>query len=635
MGFTRRSSLSILALLVFIDLGFLDLGNWQVPCASSYAIAQQITITDFRRSKDPSGTNQALVVREGKDYFKDVVGNAFDGNHLSDAGWQENYLSSSVRVSGGIWKAISNAAGAYFFPLHAGFGGASDAIGLPGDKSIPGAGFRQPIDANVFTQLSYKLSQTSRSSTVVYWKTHPGSADAQRWPDGSESCAKFDGFYHYGLATLNSGYNLYSYDLRQLPTECEVSHGAWAGQVIALRLDPSIASGAGAETLVDWVRLTDPNSAPKVKISWQSSGISSYNLLTIWIDDDASGYNGVPLKRFAAGANPGTYTFPSTMFPARASGYHFYITSQVMASSPFEAVSDYSPPLIINANPSVTITHPSPISGEEYFASNGNPADMSDASDVPNLNTNFWPNQWRQFSNPQFVNGKFQCDGDSPWYQIGNSESDVQIHLNVQANAPIIPSERRWLAFRLKVDETPFSSPNDLIARAGVVRPVFWNLNILEGTTFKALPILPGWQTYVMDLHNPEMFQNGSQYLANPSFSQMRIDPHENTLATPLRSWLDFVKLYAEPAPVNNRFEIKWKIKDKDSASFRASLSYSTSASGANSTRITSLANLLAGQHTYLWDTSKLAPGRYYVRISVSDGLGASSSISMAPMYKR
>lgn len=623
MGFTqgsRSGSLSILSLLAFL----LSL----VPPV----FAQQITITDFRRSKDPAGTKQAVVVPEGKDYFKDVLGNAFDGNHLSDSGWQENFVSSSVQASGGVWKGTNNMPGGYLFPLFGGFGGAVESRGLPGDKTIPGSGFYNPIDANKFKHLSYKLNHTARSTSAIYWKSHPGSSDAQRWPDGTESCARFDGFYHFGLGTVNSGHNVYSFDLGNLPGECEVAHGAWSGQVVALRLDPSVGGGVGAETQIDWLRLSDPNSAPKVKISWRSEGLSSYNLITIWLDQDDSGYNGVPIKRFVAGSNPGSFTFPSSMLPAGT--YYYYITSQYMASSDFEAVSSYSPMLLVNGTPAVTITRPSPASGTDYFTANGNPADMSDASDVPNLNTTIWPDQWRQFRNAQFVGGKFQCDADSPWYHIGNSESDVQIHLNVNANAPIRPSLHRWLVFRLKVDRTPFSSPNDMIARAGVARPVFWNDNILEGTTFEALPILPGWNTYVVDLHDSEAFQNGSQYLANPSFSQMRIDPNENTLATPLRTWLDHVKLYTEPTPVNNRFLIKWKIKDKDSATFRASLSYSTSKTGANARSITSLSNLSAGEQSYDWNTSNLAPGRYYVRIAISDGLGASSSISMAPMYK-
>ena len=76
-----------------------------------------------------------------------------------------------------------------------------------------------------------------------------------------------------------------------------------------------------------------------------------------------------------------------------------------MASSAFEAVSDYSPLLFVDATPSVTVTRPSPASGTDYFTANGNPADMSDAGDVPNLNTSIWPDQWRQFRNPQFVEG--------------------------------------------------------------------------------------------------------------------------------------------------------------------------------------------------------------------------------------
>jgi hypothetical protein len=599
---------------------------------TNLAIAQSITFTEFRKSTDSPGTYTNHVVTEGHDYFNDVLDNRFNGNHRRDSAWEENYPESGIRSVHGIWEATSNGQGGYFFPLFGGFGGGLLTEGLPGSVGLPKLGFEYPINASKYNYLSYRLRQSDRTSFAIYWKSKPTSANAHRWPDGTQFGASYDGYYHGAHAFKNSGYNVYSFNLTNLASAFEQRAGSWSGEICSLRIDPSFLGGAGSKVEVDWLRLTDPSSAPYVTMSWNSSGLSDSNVITIWAENKNTGYNGTPIARYTAGSNPGTHTFPTSMFPPGK--YYFYITSHAGTSSlSLEAISNYSARLLIDRSPNIVINSPSAISGNDYFSLNGNPADMSDASDVPNLDTTKWLDEWRQFSNPVFNNGILQIDADPPWTHIGNNESDVQIHLNVSPTNPIDTSRFRYLVYRMKLDMSQYQSYNQGVQDGWVARPVFWNFDVLQGSTFKAHLVYPEYQTYVIDLWRSNSLENGTNYLANNSFSKMRIDPNENTRQTSLRTWLDYAMVMTEPRSNNNQFQISWDIIDHDSTNFNATLYYSTNKSGSSPNTITTLNNLSKGTHNYTWNTSSLTQGqRYYIRIDVSDGINTSSNVSSVPV---
>lgn len=593
------------------------------------AHSQGISITDFRESTEDAETVHALTLEEGDDYFHQVLSNRFNGSERRDSGWEEGFVGSTVRAEGGIWRATNENIGAYLFPLFGGFGGAVDTEGLPGDRSLPRSGYKYPIEASTYNYLSYELNHTSRSSYAIYWKTKPTSTDSQRWPDGTEKGTSYDGYYHFGVGTSNSGYTVYSFDLTDLSGSFESTAGSWSGEIAALRLDPSISGPAGAETKINWMRLVDPDSAPQVVIKWSSSELTSYNIITVWVDSDNSGFDGKPIQRFTEGSNPGRYSFPSAMLPPGT--YYFYVTSQAIATDSAEATSEYSPILTIQSAPTITIDDPSPTSGENYFSANGNSANMSDASDVPNLDTALWDSTWRQFTEPTFSNGIFQCLADPPHTELGNTESDVQIHLPV--NEPIDPARYRYLVYRMKLDMSNFATLSDAVENGFVARPVFWNFNVLAGSTFKAHPVYEDFQTYVVDLWDSSLFQNGSLYTASTGFTHMRLDPNENTLSIPLLTSLDYVKLLEEPRSSDDQFVIRWNISDSDSSTFTTTIYYGTSSDGSDARKIIRLDDLSAGDHSYTWDTSARASGnRYYIKIRVSDGINTRSVISPTPL---
>ncbi len=602
--------------------------------SSSEVSAQSISITEFRTTTDTPGAYSSVTVNEGTDYFKYILGNAFNGDERRDSQWEENYTGSSIGVSNGIWSATNRVSGGYFFPLFGGFGTTLEAEPLPGDKTIPRHGYRNPINAERYTRLSFRMNHTARDVLAVYWKGRPAGPNDSRWPDGKQYGARFDGTYHMGVGYEHSGYTVYSIDMNNLAGFFEQVKGSWGGQVSALRISPAAFSAAGTKVQMDWLRLTDPTSAPQLKISWNSQDLYAHNVVTLWVDTDGSGYNGSPLARFTrapGNGDPETYTFPTSTLPPGV--YYFYLTSQISPNHTPEAQSGYSPALTIGGAPSVSITSPSAISGDDYFTQNGNPADMSSASDVPNLNGALWSDRWRQFSNPRFVNGSFQIDANPPAY--GNAESDVQVHLNVSLSNPIQTSRHRYLVYRMALDATNYASLNDGVRDGWVSRPVFWNDNVLVGSTFKDHILYEGFHTYVIDLwgDSSKTLENGTPYLQNSSFTKMRIDPNENTRNTYLRTWIDDVKVLSEPRAKNNSFTLSWTIGDPDDTDFSASIYYSKNSNGSSPTLIENVSNLKKGVNTYVWDTSSVPSGfRYYVRVDVSDGVHTVKAVSTVPM---
>ncbi len=595
--------------------------------------AQSISWTDFRESTDSAGTRQALSVAEGRDFFKYILNNPCDGNQRRDIGWEENFDESSVKASSGAWRGTNAVAGGYVFPLFGGFGGALDTIRVPGDKGLPVAGYQYPIDSSKYTQLSFKLNHTARSSLAVYWKTKPSGPNEVRWPDGSQYGSIYDGYYSGSSSSLNSGYTIYSFDMANPGSSFEQQAGAWTGDIVALRLDPSIAGGVGAKTYIDWVRVTDPDSAPSIALGWSETGLTADNLITIWVDTDSSGYDGVPLKRYGSGTSEGSYTFPSSVFPTGT--YYFYVTSQALAGSSVEARSSYSPALTILSAPSIIVDDPSPASGEDYFTAQGNPADMSDASDVPNLDTSVWAEVWRQFTNPVFNNGVFEFLSGPPLTSIGNSESDVQVHLPVNRSNPLDPTRYRYLVYRLKLDFTGYSSIGDAVAKGWVSRPVFWTGDVTKGALFKAHVVYPDTHTYIVDLWDRNALEPSSvsDYFTTPAFTRSRIDPNENTEFRTLPGYLDYAQIHEEPRTENDRYTINFTISDSDSSSFTATLYYSSSKSGSKPRKIVDLTNLSAGANSYRWNTSNRTDGkRYYIKLVVSDGMHSVSTMSQVPV---
>lgn len=569
----------------------------------SVASAQSITLTS---------PTQVTTVAEGDDYASTQLQNAWDFNQRRDIGWEENFSGTSVKVTNGVWQGTNAATGGYVFPLFGGFKGGLFAEGPAGDLEVPRLGINRPVDTSRYRLLSYKLNHSWRSSFAIYWQN---DTTASHWPDGSDRCASFDGFYNFANAHANSGPVVYSFDLSTF-SGCEQHAGSWSGNVVALRIDPSTGGPVSATTEIDWIRLVDPDSAPTLNITWNSSNLPDQPVITLWVDQSSSGYAGHPIARFAAGSNPGSYALKTAMLPPGT--YYFYLT--VHSGNPLveRARSGYSAALVINQAPNAVFSSPTELSGEDYATSVlGNPWDMSSAADLENLEGSGYPYEWRQFSSPTFANGEFSAIADPPI--PGNNESDVQVHMNIPTNTPVDTRKYRYLTYRLWVDETNYPTIADKIERGWVSRPVYWNFNLFgDGGRPKAHNVYEGYKTYTIDLWDTSIVEAGLPFQANNQLRSLRIDPLETTIHTQFK--LDWVKLTSETQAANGAVEIAWVTEDPDSTNVSATLYYDNDRSGYNGTQIVHLPNVGTGNAGYTWNTSGVAEGSYYIYIELNDG---------------
>jgi hypothetical protein len=252
---------------------------------------------------------------------------------------------------------------------------------------------------------------------------------------------------------------------------------------------------------------------------------------------------------------------------------------------------------------------------------------MDSSTDVPNLNPAHWPDEWRQFSNQSFADssdaqdGKlFQAQADPPRTDLGNNESDVQVHLNVSSTKTIDTKKYRYLTYRLAVDPTNYPTISDKVQRGWVSRPVFWNTDIItDAGRPKAHVVYEGWNSYTIDLWNSSIMEQGIPWSSFSNIQHLRIDPLETDVYTWF--WLDWVKLSAENRPTNDVFEIKWQLENTGSGKYDVELYYDTDNLGYNGTKITTFSDLSAGSHSYSWNTSSLEDGKsYYIYLKASDG---------------
>lgn len=608
------------------SFGFLFLGL----ILAGDALAQSITITS------PSSV---VNVREGDDYSTAQNQSSWNMSEMGDIGWNQGYSSTSVNVDNGIWTGTNVVQGAYVLPLFGGFFGALAAESAPGSENdLPRYGSNHPIDTSRYTMLSYRLKTSSRSSWVLYWDNTIN--DNSYWPDGSNRCASFDGFYHQNQGRAYSNWNIYTVDLKSLSSYCQQVGGSWSGAVHALRLDPSLAGPIGTTTNIDWMRLVDPASAPNLQITWNSSGLTGGNLVTVWADNDNAGFDGTPIARFVNGSNPGTYTFPTATLPP--GNWYFYVSSERGSPLTVEARSGYSAALVINSAPTIEVLSPSQISGPDYAQTVvGDPWDMSNSGDIENLDTVVWPDAWRQFINPTFSNGGFHADADGPWTSLGNTEGDAQIHLNVSTSSVIDPQKYRYVTYRMAVDPTNYATLSDYIQDGGVARVVTWEDNVLAGATFRGHPIYPGpynsnvYHTYTMDIGDPRTLEYGGAYESLTNIKHFRVDPFENTRNTRVRFYFDYVELRAENRSVNDLFDIEYTVNDADDSSFDVELYYDTNNSGYDGTLIQSFSGISAGStNSYQWDMSALPTNRdYWIYVVASDGTNTSRAYSPVHVY--
>ena len=599
-----------------------------IAVAAGQASAQTISITSPTASR---------TVQEGNDFATQQLQNPWDFTETRDIGFELGFNINNISNTGGIWKGVSSLAGAYVLPLFGGYPELNQIEGLQGDRKLPRYGSNTPITASKYKLLTFRLRQNNRSTIAIYWDN---SSVGGFFPDGANFGAFGDSFAFAGIVA-NSGLTQYSFDMSTLPFEQK--RGSWTGDIYALRLDPSVTAAAGSTTEFDWIRLVDPASGPDFEVCFTVSGSAPNNLITIFEDGNNAGFDGVPVARFTyangtTNANTCTtnsgalgYKFSSAILPPGNHYFYATLSSRANNTAPLTQVSrsGYSAALVINAAPNAYFTAPTQLTGRDYAISEvGNPWDMDAAADVKNLGA-VYPQALRQFTSPAFVNGVFQAIADPPL--PGNTESDVQVHMNVPANKPIGSSKYRYLTYKIGIDGTLYPSLSDRIERGWVMRPVWWRNDIVnDGGGLKAHILYEGNQVYTTDLWDTSKMERGTPWTSSSSWFNLRVDP----LETPVNTYffLDYVELHGENVPTSNQYQISFSIDDPDSSAFDVTAFYDADNKNFDGSRIAAVTGIGAGSRTLTWNTAAVKAGRYYVYIVISDGVNTKKIYSPVPI---
>jgi hypothetical protein len=586
-------------------------------------------------------------IPESSDFATLVLGDPWNMNDYSDI---SKYINESgerdvvrnINVQDGVFygRSAGNVMGVqqqngWFFTL------------FPGYETTVHAGkvgSRYPINSNEYQCLYIAMKVNSPAANGfgpdqfrVFWfgddRLNTGNA-----PYGFTTGMALYPEYH--AAAPNPVWKLYKVNLATAPMPPEVpglvkwtDRATWQG----LRIDPTI--NENVDYAVDWVRLTrcQPNNVqvnftPNQTITavWlRPVGTNRYIRVATDVNGASGSYN-----LDVQGIQPGSYYVGfGDQFNCCTTESDSYIT--------------------INQTPIVSFSNPTFYSGNDFATVSGNPWDMSSPADISNIECvsdyGFADGKLWFFTLPSFLQPA-QCRGSTPPYV-----ADPRITLNMPGNQTIDPTQYRYLTFRM-YDANPWQ----YVAQGSMVRWI-WTVQGDSGLPGYRCHLVShdiafnvGWNTYTVDLWDSfagsaEEWQGQcsslpKNWLQSSPILSVRFDPNENITNHNFYQQIDWIRL-TRPNTVSQgdlyRLELNKLFPEQN---FNVTLFYTTNPSVQPMQRQIALSqqqntppdggehmvylpivvnqrNWSASDMEYLWDTTGVTPGDYYICAQVSDGL--------------
>ena len=570
-------------------------------------------------------------LREGNDFATLVLRDAWDMSEFTDISQYLNQsgqanLLQNISVQNGIFSASSTSnSDAQFFVLWPGY----DTAMMPGK-----VGHNYPIDASKFhcLYLGMKVvsgaAATSPDQFQIMWFAN------ERLNGTGETWGYSKGIALYpeaGAGAPLHAWKLYKVDLADSETHWGgmpwIGATAWQG----LRVDPSIQPNINFA--VDWVRLTDC-SPVNYQVNWGSGESASIWVLPEGTDREILVASGVqsPYSLDTQGFPPGVYT------------YLVKQNGQVVDSSSFE----------INQTPVVKFARPSFTSGTDYATQAGNSWDFSDATDASELHDMAY---------------SFQ-DGVLDMVTQSGAGIDAIIELNTPQPIPL-SNVYRYLSFRLYTEGPWQNVPQAMIARwvwripGNSGRPGF-ECHLVS----QDIPFDVGWNTYTIDLSDPfnglaeetagECAGLPNHWTETSPVVRMRFDPNENIMGTPLYQKLDWIKLtQVDEVTKGTPFPIQIILNKPPSEIQEPTFYYTDNLAQPTQHPADQYGNPPPATATppseehfsvflplvfhwyvppppnglnFLWDTSTVTPGEYYICVTVEDQYNGGTYCSEAPV---
>jgi hypothetical protein len=575
-----------------------------------------------------------MKVREGNDFASQVLVDAWDLEEYSDI---SRYINESnvmehltnIQVNGGRFSATTASNDPQFYTLFPGYRSSIDSTNIP-VKS----GDQFPIDSSKYHCFYMRIkveTPITFDDMRVYWF-------------GSDYLANGSFGVTQRIPLEDQNWHLYSIDLNS-NFDPQNANTPWSGlsEWQGIRIDP--AKYAGVNFSVDWVRLTDCQSV-NTNVSWKSTSGD----VEIWA---GIGTQSLDFQIATVSGSLGQYAVDVQGW--EPGSYYLGVKNA-------NGVSWSSQPITIDPAPQIRFKRPYFDTGDKYVW------DMDSAADLDT----------HPLAGTRCVDYSFQ-DGilnlltlpatDLPSDCVntlgGNMLiSDPQLVLNMPA--PSIDTTRyRYLTIRTYMD----GMVQD-INRGWMFRwiwkvyknndPNQWCINVSDDIVFD-----PGWQTIVVDLHDP--VSGTTEDFAGPANCTMthwtsapaqwlRFDVNENATASTFHQMIDYISLSSiDRVKRGARYPISIT-STEDLDSLNLSFYYTTDRSNPtqHEVKLAKPASVPSGGYSvflpftlhtapdhpvtapsgtgYSWDTSGVAAGEYYVCVQANDGLNTTTQCSLAPM---
>jgi hypothetical protein len=590
-------------------------------------------------------TNAPLVIADAAEFSRVEAGSIWDMDKLRDIPFENGILQPTV--SDGIWSAASAQAGASagIYLLNGGIPNPPHKFHPTWVSDMTPYGGLNPIEAQDYYRFSIRMAMDSnqRGTTYVTWSSDPDVAPSSLGdtdhvgaigvPDSRPAYSssatpvqiKYPTGYRIIDVDLMGAYDNSEYvDWLSYPPANPTGKD-WDGKMYSLMVIPSTESQVGAEFKIDWARLYNPFSGTNITVTWKTEGVNNdnYYAVSLYIDDDNSGYDGTIL---ASGIrDDGNFTFNSGLLPPGS--YYIYVAITYHGNSAItdRAFSEYSSEIRIDYPPMFTFSSPSYTSGVDYATAElNNPWDMNDASDIESIHD---------------VAGITYQNGTMAGTALSHPK-DPSIFFNLSKNGTHIPidtTKYHYLTYRMSVDYSQIDSLFERMIHGWLAKVTWWNSSLVtDGTYSRDLHIYEDMRSYSMDLNDRDLANPNYSYAAGwKEISQanvFRIDPLEADMDVPFV--LDDVKICADNEPSGGKFTIKWNCTDADDTNLTVTLyyGYQTELGYQESTNPIATINQAPGTNQFVWDTFGLQTENYYIRAEVTDGINTNSFISQLPV---
>jgi hypothetical protein len=581
------------------------------------------------------------TIQEGADFATSVLRDPWDMSEYTDVSQYINEsgqrnLVKNISVSNGVFSGASvgnvSTGNAYFFPLFPGYLGTIQT-GKVGSR------YPIPKSTNKCLYISMKVDSGPNSDKFrVFWFANEHLNDGQA-PWGQSPF--IDLYPEAGGSQPVQSWRLYSVNLSTIGAIVGTTWNAMPS-VEGLRIDPTISPNNFA---VDWVRLTDCN-AVNANLNW-TGGTSADT--AIWLRPVGTTRD----IRVATGVTGTSGSYNLDIQGIAPGSYYVGLGTTTTCCSQMNT----SQPLVINQAPIVSFDRPSFFSGASQSWGFGS------SSNVTGLNN---------FKSTSFQNGELNMVTASGPQPAG---IDAQVVLNT---SPISSNAYRYLSFRMFTQEG--SAPWQNVVDGGMARFI-WAVSGYCWLVGQDIDYDIGYQTYSIDLYNAF---NGSAEVTSgfcgglPTTWQtsgivygLRFDPNENISCNPQFAGafvtstcgdyvqkLDWIRLTAiDQTTKGTPFPIQITL-NRPLAGVTFTFYYTTTLS--NPTQ--SLAQLytpptisigpfqlylptifknsvdVAGDTfpsvdvTYMWDTTSVSLGTYYICAQANDGYNTTTYCSEAPV---